>query len=392
VRIVPRGVRLTFGGYNDKLQTFAAYISKKLSKEVKDIIPDSESEFERYKDLLSRSFAAFDVQQPYAHCTSYANLLVTPKKFQYSNQELRDATEEITLDELKAYATSLWSSGKGLALVQGNIDKQEAEAFVATIDRALGFQPISAGEFPPELSPLPLPSISAGGQPTKLVVSEPNPDNGNAASYVMLQCLSENPKEHVLIEILSAILAERFYEDLRTKQQLGYIVSSGIRGLGKTRYIGFLVQSSVASSAALTAACIKFLDNAKGNFLDKLSGGDFAVYVKSLIERKAEPDKQLATEVTRNWSEIGSGRFEFDRPQREIAALVDLTKEDLLAFWDELYINENRRVLITEVVPRIGSASSAPPPKSTGYKVGFVPPGTGPILGMDDIEVFRSAT
>lgn len=304
VRVVPRGVRLTFGGYNDKLQAFATYISKKLAKEITDVIPESEAEFERYKDLLTRSFAAFDVQQPYAHCTSYSNLMVTPTRFLYSNKELRDATENITLDELKAYSSSLWSSGKGVALVQGNIDQEEAETLVATIDRALGFQPIRASEFPPELSPLPLPEISAKGSPTKLVVSEPNPENENAASYVMLQCLSEDPKEHVLIEILSSVLAERFYEDLRTKQQLGYIVSSSIRSLGKTRSIGFVVQSSVASSPTLSSAVVRFLDEAKANFLEKLTAGDFAVYVKSLIERKAEPDKQLATEVTRNWGEM----------------------------------------------------------------------------------------
>jgi secreted Zn-dependent insulinase-like peptidase len=369
---------------------FAAYISKKLAKDVKDIIPDSESEFERYKDLLSRSFAAFDVQQPYAHCTSYSNLMVTPKKFLYSNKELRDATEDITLKELKAYSSTLWSSGKGIALVQGNIDQDEAETLISTIDKALDFQPITASEFPPELSPLPLPSISSEGQPTKLVVSEPNPENANAASYVMLQCLSEDPKEHVLIELLSSILAEHFYEDLRTKQQLGYIVSSGVRGLGKTRYIGFVVQSSIVSSATLSSAIVKFLDEAKANFLEKVTAGDFAVYVKSLIEKKAEPDKQLATEVTRNWGEIGSGRFEFDRPQKEIVALLDLKREELVEFWDDLYVKDGRRVLITEVVPCLGSASSAAPPMSTGYKPGFVPPGIGPLLGIDDIETFRN--
>lgn len=330
------------------------------------------------------------MKQPYAHCTSYANLLITPNKFQYANAELRQATEDITLDDLKAYSASLWSTGKGIALVQGNIDREEADKLVSTIDKTLGFQVVKTSEFPPELSPLPLPPILAKGQPTKLVVAEPNPDNANAASYVMLQSLSEDPKEHVLFEIVGSILSERFYEDLRTKQQLGYIVSSGVRGLGKTRYIGFIAQSSVASSATLTGAIIKFLDKAKGNLLDKLTAGDFAVYVKSLIDNKAEPDKQLATEVTRNWGEIGSGRFQFDRAQREIAALLDLKKEDLLQFWDEIYVKDGRRILITEVIPSLGKASSPAPPKSTGFEAGFAPPGTGPLLGIDDIATFRS--
>jgi hypothetical protein len=50
-----------------------------------------------------------------------------------------------------------------------------------------------------------------------------------------------------------------------------------------------------------------------------------------------EPDKTLSTEVTRNWSEISYGRFQFDRIQREAAALLEVTKEDLLEFWDKYF-------------------------------------------------------
>lgn len=390
VRVVPRGVRLTFGGYNDKLQQFAEYVSKKASTDFQDVLPKDETEFERYKDLLSRTFAAFDVKQPYAHCTSFSQLLVNPRDFQYSNKDLRDATDAISLRDLTAYAENLWSSGKGIALVQGNIDQKEAETLVATIDKTLGFQPIKKEQYPPQLHPLPLPAISATGQPTRLVISEPNPENSNSASYVLLQSLSEDPKEHVLIELLSSVLSERFYEDLRTKQQLGYIVSSGIRALGKTRYIGFIVQSSVATNEKLTREILKFLDKARSNFLEKITEGDFAVYVKSLVDSKTEPDKQLATEVTRNWGEIGSGRLQFDRTQREAAAALDLTKKDLLEFWDNLYVKDGRRILITEVVPRVGVASTKAPPKSLGYNPVNSTPGTGPLLGIDDIESFRA--
>jgi insulysin len=389
VDVVPRGVRLTFGGYNDKLQKFAAYVSKKLSADIKDILPKDETEFERYKDLVSRTYAAFDVKQPYGHCTSFSQLALYPRKFQYSNKDMRDATDETTLKDLVSYVKTLWSSGKGLALVQGNLDETEAQKLVSTIDKTLGFKTISAEEYPPQLAPLPLPPVPAKAKPTRLVISEPNPDNGNSASYVVLQSLSEDPKEHVLMELVSTIISEPFYEDLRTKQQLGYIVSSGLRSMGKTRFMGLIVQSSVASTEKLTTETLKYLDKVRPNQLQKLSKGDFAVYVKSLIDRKTEPDKQLASEATRNWGEIGSGRLQFDRVQREVAALLDLTKDDMLDFWDELYINDGRRVLITEMVPRVGPASTAAPPTTTGYKAGDVAGGDGPILGIDDIERFR---
>jgi insulysin len=160
---------------------------------------------------------------------------MTPHQFQYSNQDMKDATDATTLEDLVSYVDTVWSSGKGVALVQGNVDEKEAQTLVSTIDKALGFKPISATEYPPELAPLPLPQVPAKSKPTRLVISEPNPDNGNSASYIVLQSLSEDPKDHVMIELVTSIVAEPFYEDLRTKQQLGYIVSSGLRALGKTR-------------------------------------------------------------------------------------------------------------------------------------------------------------
>ena len=65
VRIIPRGVRLTFGGYNDKLEDFAKYVSKQISTDLKNILPTDEAEFERYKDLLIRGLEV-SVINPFA--------------------------------------------------------------------------------------------------------------------------------------------------------------------------------------------------------------------------------------------------------------------------------------------------------------------------------------
>merc|ERR1712028_255668 len=83
--------------------------------------------------------------------------------------------------------------------------------------------------------------------------------------------------------------------------------------------------------------------------------------------------------------------------QREVAALLDLTKEDLLVFWDRHYVNDGRRVLITEIIPQVGATSSPVPPTSTGYAASLKTPSTntgtssssGLILGIDDIEIYR---
>ena len=62
LQVLPRGVRLTFGGYNEKLGAFASYVSTKLARDLEDVLPRDEDEFERYKDNLQRALSAFKVQ------------------------------------------------------------------------------------------------------------------------------------------------------------------------------------------------------------------------------------------------------------------------------------------------------------------------------------------
>lgn len=108
----------------------------------------------------------------------------------------------------------------------------------------------------------------------------------------------------------------------------------------------------------------------------------------SLIDKKTEPDKDLAIEVQRNWGEIASGRLQFDRLQREAAALLNVEKEDLLDFWKRIYSGNGRRVLVTELIPRQGAASSPAPPLLTGFGDNNFP-NESYVLGIDDIENFR---
>jgi len=220
LQVLPRGVRLTFGGYNDKLLDFASYVCNKLSKDISSLIPKNDAEFERYKDTISRALSAFDVQQPYAHASFYSSLCFQPPNFVYSNADLRLALEKLSLNDLRAYASNVWQSGKGEALIQGNFDQKEAMNFVYMMDEVLSFQTVQVNSLPPRLHALPLPTVPMNGKPITLKVLEPNLSNINAVSHVSIQALGKSDLDHVLVEILAAILNEPFYDDLRTKQQV----------------------------------------------------------------------------------------------------------------------------------------------------------------------------
>ena len=62
------------------------------------------------------------------------------------------------------------------------------------------------------------------------------------------------------LEVLAAILEAPFYGELRTKQQLGYIVSSGVKQQREVRSLVFTVQSGFADAVYLTERVFAFLN------------------------------------------------------------------------------------------------------------------------------------
>ncbi len=159
-------------------------------------------------------------------------------------------------------------------------------------------------------------------------------------------------------------------------------MSCGVKSIAEARSLAFIVQSSVKPANKLTESILKFMNDAKKTYLEPLTEDDIDVYVRGLLLRRTEPDKQLATEVSRNWNEIATGRLQFDRRQSECRTLLDVKKEDIIKYWDDIILgtSDGRRMLITEVIPRTGAASSKAPPKTfTGANA----------LGIDDIDAFR---
>lgn len=389
IQVLPRGVRLTFGGYNDKLKDFAAYVSRKLSRDVTSLLPEDDNDFERYRDQIERALDSFDFQQPYAHAIYNGNLVLQPRNFQYTNNDLRKAIKAVSLADLTDYVKVLWSAGKAEALIQGNLNKAEALQFVDLLDSTISFKSISSDDVPSNLKPLPIPLTLKNEEPLHIVSAEPNSSNGNAATQVQFQCLDPSIQAHVIVDVIGVILSERFYEDLRTKQQLGYIVSCGVKVLSESRNLSFVVQSSTSPAEKLTSEIFKFVLNARQKFLEPITQKEINSIAKGIILKKTQPDKKLATEATRNWNEIATGRLQFDRREQEARALLNLKKDDILSYWDSyiLGLNDGRGLLVSEVIPKQGSASSKLPPKTFASKSSI----SNKLLGVDDIPSYREA-
>ncbi|CAM9723453.1 unnamed protein product, partial [Hapterophycus canaliculatus] len=120
---------------------------------------------------------------------------------------------------------------------------------------------------------------------------------------------------------------------LRTKQQLGYLVFSGVKLVEGVSFMYLLVQSAERTPSYITDRSLEFLEGWRQELVN-LPASKLSDYVGGLVDRKLEPDRRLSSEAERNWAEISTGQLRFDRRREEANALKQIREGDLLRFFD----------------------------------------------------------
>jgi insulysin len=108
-----------------------------------------------------------------------------------------------------------------------------------------------------------------------LTNDEPNDNDENSAVTFYFQVPSKEIKDYMMIELLAEVLEQPFYDDLRTKQQLGYIVGSGARSREGIKHLTLTVQSSIVDGPELARRIETFIVE---NFIPALEVSDFFLF------------------------------------------------------------------------------------------------------------------
>lgn len=197
------------------------------------------------------------------------------------------------------------------------------------------------------------------------------------------------------------LVSDDFYTDLRTKQQLGYIVFCGVRVREGRRYLTFTVQSNVVDSGATLLALIeKFVEKDIPSILGQMSDSRFSQFRDGIITRKlgaiysfinhsltilffinpsVEPDQRLTSQAGRFWSEIsneGVTSVLFDRGQVEVRELQTITRQQMIAFSQSLLLGQDRRLLVVQIDSQVPTdAPKTAAINSPGLQIDDLPAG-----------------
>ena len=166
-----------------------------------------------------------------------------------------------------------------------------------------------------------------------------NSENVNSAIEYYVQIGDSTDRDlRTRLALFQQIVNEPAFDQLRTKEQLGYIVFSSVRK--QTGVVGFriLIQSE-KSPGFLETRIECFIDSLQAR-LKEMTEDEFGKHKKALVTKLLERLKNLAQESSRLWNHINSGYYEFDQHLVDADLIQSLTLEDIKAFYEE-YIHLN---------------------------------------------------
>lgn len=139
-------------------------------------------------------------------------------------------------------------------------------------------------------------------------------------------------------------MQEPFFNDLRTQQQLGYVVFS--RPITTRDVIGaqFLVQSPTRSCGYITQAVNNFLE-AMRKEVEQMTEADLEVYKQAVAVKLAEKDITLGKRHSRLWAEIETHNYLFDRQEKEVELLSSVTLSEFKAHFEQTFFSKDSKRL-----------------------------------------------
>ncbi|KAG2487100.1 hypothetical protein HYH03_014213 [Edaphochlamys debaryana] len=378
------GWQLLLSGYNHKLHMLLGEVLARLADF--KVLPDR---FEFVREGLVREYANQLHNQPYSWAMYRAELLTTARRWPLEAYGALAA--EVTAEELGAFVKRLNSRVFVEGLCAGNMRKTEAlrcgGLLLQVLRDRLGSAPLHPAEAaelrvlrvpPPPAASASAPSSSgeaapaeAGSGPVRpclgggwlFTEAHPSGRDDNSAAVVMYQRGPDEPRSNALAQLLVQLAKRDAFYELRTRQQLGYIVSlhgGTEHGVG---YTELLVQSNSHDAADCCRRMAEFVARLVDTELPAKCGlapaptttsapapaeagaatppaaeaegsgaTEFETAVAELAKTKLEKPKKLGDLANRWWSEVQHGSYLFDRQEVEVAALRKLTPAELLEF------------------------------------------------------------
>jgi protease-3 len=260
--------------------------------------------------------------------TELNRLMVDPS---WTDQALANALEEITLEDIKQYQKDLVSDNRVRIFAFGNYNKANVKEFASITQATMPNTWQKQGRY---FAPVTKPVI---GEHTNYRGDIAKTDNGLLQAYY-----SDDTSLDVAAQLflLNSIFQQAFYNQLRTEEQVGYVVGSSIDRIGD--YWGFILYAQTTNTelADLSDRFNQFV----ADYWSELQALDNAVLEQlraTVIAQINQPPGNFYEEYPKYLNDFYRGNDKFDTRARLIKAIKNTTKAGVVARYKALMLEQN---------------------------------------------------
>ncbi|GAB2665436.1 insulinase family protein [Vibrio panuliri] len=346
------GVTLAISGFTEKQPELMKMILARFAKR-----EFSQKRFDTIKTQLLRNWRNSAQDRPISQLFNAMTGILQPNNPPYP--VLVEALETIEVDSLASFVQAILAELHVEMFVFGDWTRSDALALGDTLRDALRVQ---NQQYEEALRPLVMLGQSGTFQRDVPCNQE------DSAIVVYYQCDDTSAKNIALYSLANHLMSATFFHEIRTKQQLGYMVGTGNMPLNKHPGIVLYVQSPNAAPVELISSIDEFL-NAFYMVLLELNEYQWHSSKRGLWNQIATPDTTLRGRAQRLWVAIGNKDEDFNQRQRVLAELKKLTRSDMIRF----VVNQlkprtaNRLIMHTQ-----GNAHQEAEPLNLGLEIGSI--------------------
>lgn len=339
------GINLSFGGYTQHLHEMIDYAAKNLKS-----ITISGTMFEDMKDSMLIDLRNGKLTQADSQALAYGRKLMKEKP--HHDSDLEAALVSATLDDVKAFAEQLYAKTFMTGSAYGNWNDSDVQTAVKKLRKGLGAAPLPKSERPSLQIDIPSP----GQHPVFSAVV--NNNNNAFREYTFLG--KATPETEVAMHMVSAMIANDFFVELRTKRQLGYSVGQFSQKLKGELLSAFTIQSGNYEPALLDSETQKWKKEQAIQIVRNMPEAMFEQYKMGLMNQYQSKPNSIEEMHSYLFGAVEEQDGNFNYLEDLQNALQSLTKEQVVAMAEKMLLDESRPAITLHMLSADSKESAAP--------------------------------
>jgi protease-3 len=289
----------------------------------------SDTEFAQALDRFVLEKINADKAPPYRQMFDHRSRLL--RNANWTNNELLAAAKQITRDDLVAYHQRLFGDNLIRVYAFGNYTDEQIRDITLYAANAFNSRKIPDNRH--------LLAQITPQRGTQIVYTETiaQTDSALLDGWIGTQ---RSISEQTAFVLLNGILGNELFTQLRTNEQMGYVVGSAPASFDDYPMYVMYVQSTNTDLSGIQ----KRLNSFRADFLNILQAvtpETLAQLKKSEIAQITQKPANFNSEASEHLADFRWARYSFDRKEQFVQALSAVTKDDLVALYRKLLLDQS---------------------------------------------------